>query len=206
MKKITVRYLLAMSLLAVIIIFAGCGAKKTVQRIEPDTTIDLSGRWNDTDSRQVSEAMIVDCLNHPWLTSHATRSQGRKPATIVGAIRNRSLEHIAVGTFISDIERAFINSGRVSVVSSAQERGELRAEKEDQRQFADVETIKQMGRELGADYMMTGEINSIEDREGGKQVTFYQVDLTLTNIETNEKIWLGQKKIKKFIERKGSSF
>ena len=44
--------------------------------------------------------------------------------------------------------------------------------------------------------------NSIEDREGGKQVTYYQVDLTLTDIETNEKIWLGPKKIKKFIERK----
>ena len=53
---------------------------------------------------------------------------------------------------------------------------------------------------------MTGEINSIEDREGGTQITYYQVDLALTNIETNEKIWLGQKKIKKIIERKRISF
>jgi PBP1b-binding outer membrane lipoprotein LpoB len=58
-----------------------------------------------------------------------------------------------------------------------------------------------MGRELGADYMMTGEINTIEDREGGDQVVFYQTDLTLTNIETNEKVWIGNKKIKKFIGR-----
>ncbi|MXZ02053.1 penicillin-binding protein activator LpoB, partial [Candidatus Poribacteria bacterium] len=55
--------------------------------------------------------------------------------------------------------------------------------------------------EHGADYMMTGEINTIEDREGGDQVVFYQTDLTLTNIETNEKVWIGQKKIKKFIGR-----
>ena len=34
------------------IILAGCGSAKTVERIEVDTTIDLSGRWNDTDSRQ----------------------------------------------------------------------------------------------------------------------------------------------------------
>ena len=202
MKKMTTYHLFGMSFLAVIIIFAGCGSKKIVERIEPDTTIDLSGRWNDTDSRQVSEAMITDCLNHPWITNHTTRSRGGKPAVIVGAIRNRSMEHIAVGTFINDIERAFINSGRVKVVAGAEERGELRAEKEDQGEFASVETIKKMGRELGADSMMTGEINSIEDREGGKQVIYYQVDLTLTNIETNEKFWLGQKKIKKFIERK----
>jgi hypothetical protein len=54
--------------------------------------------------------------------------------------------------------------------------------------------------------MMTGQINTIEDREGGKQVMFYQTDLTLTNVETNEKVWLGQKKIKKFIERKRATF
>ena len=54
--------------------------------------------------------------------------------------------------------------------------------------------------------MMTGEINSIEVGEGGTQITYYQVDLALTNIETNENIWLGQKKIKKIIERKRISF
>ena len=189
-----------------VIILAGCGSAKTVERIEVDTTIDLSGRWNDTDSRQVSEAMIADCLNHPWISRHMTGAHGKRPVVIVGAIRNRSTEHIAIPTFLSDIERAFINSGLVSVVASATERGELRDEKGDQSKFASLETVKAMGQELGADYMMTGQINTIEDREGGKQVTFYQTDLTLTNIETNEKIWLGQKQIKKFIERKRAAF
>ena len=150
--------------------------------------------------------MIADCLNHPWISRHAVGDEGEQPIVIVGAIRNRSTEHIAIPTFVSDIERAFINSGLVSVVASATERGELRAEKGDQSKFASVETVKAMGQELGADYMMTGQINTIEDREGGKQVTFYQTDLTLTNIETNQKVWLGQKKIKKFIERKRAAF
>lgn len=206
MKRITTHSLLGLSLLAVILISAGCSAKKRVQRIETDTTVDLSGRWNDTDSREVSEAMITDCLNHPWITRHTTRSEGKRPAVIVGAIRNRSMEHIAIATFIYDIERALINSGEVKVVASATERGELRAEKADQEQFASPETIKEMGREHGADYMMTGQINTIEDREGGEQITFYQIDLTLTDIETNEKIWPGQHKIKKYIERSRSAF
>lgn len=187
------------------LVFSGCAAKKTVQRIEPDTVIDLSGRWNDTDSRIVSEAMIVDCLNHPWISQHMIGGKG-KPTVIVGSIRNRSTEHIAVKTFVNDIERAFINSGQVNVVASVVEREELRSEKEDQRFFADAETIKQMGRELGADYMMTGEVNTIQDQEGGEKVTFYQIDLTLTNIETNIKIWMGQKKIKKFISRSRATY
>jgi hypothetical protein len=28
------------------------------------------------------------------------------------------------------------------------------------------------------------------------------VDLTLTNIETNRKVWIGQEKIKKLVEKK----
>ena len=184
-----------------ITVFSGCSASKQVTRVDSDTTIDLSGRWNDADSRMVADEIIGDCLNHPWINNHGI-SAGGKPVVIVGGIRNKSMEHIAVATFISDIERAFINSGKVRTVSSASERGEIREERADQGEHAALETIKRMGRELGADYMMTGEINTIEDREGGDLVLFYQTDLTLTNIETNEKIWIGQKKIKKFIERK----
>ena len=206
MKQTKMSFWSVMGSLIVLISCVACGPKKVVERIESDTIIDLSGRWNDTDSRQVSQAMILDCLNHPWITNHATSSRLGKPVVIVGAIRNRSMEHVPIGTFVNDIERAFINSGRVSVVANSIERDEIRAEKEDQKVFSSLKTIKEMGLEYGADYMMTGEINSIEDREGGTQITYYQVDLALTNIETNEKIWLGQKKIKKIIERKRISF
>ena len=192
--------LIICAILLGIVAFSGCSASKQVTRVDADTTIDLSGRWNDTDSRMVADEIIGDCLSHPWINDHGINTGG-KPVVIVGGIRNKSMEHIPVATFITDIERAFINSGKVRTVSSASERGEIREERADQGEFAALETIKRMGRELGADYMMTGEINTIEDREGGDQVVFYQTDLTLTNIETNEKIWIGNKKIKKFIGR-----
>ena len=192
--------LIICAILLGIVAFSGCSASKQVTRVDADTTIDLSGRWNDTDSRMVADEIIGDCLSHPWINDHGINAGG-KPVVIVGGIRNKSMEHIPVATFITDIERAFINSGKVRTVSSASERGEIREERADQGEFAALETIKRMGRELGADYMMTGEINTIEDREGGDQVVFYQTDLTLTNIETNEKIWIGNKKIKKFIGR-----
>lgn len=195
MKKITLTAVLSL-LLAV----SAC-SKKQVTRIDPSEVTDLSGTWNDTDSRLVSEEMILDCLNHPWLNQHLTRSSGDQPVVIVGSIRNKSMEHIAVQTFVSDIERAFINSARVKVVATAAEREELRAERGDQSEFASAETFKQWGKELGADYMMAGYISSIEDQEEGEKVVYYQVDLTLTSIEDNSKVWLGQKKIKKYIAR-----
>ncbi len=182
-------------------ILSGCASTPRVQRVDSRTVIDLSGKWNDTDSRLVSDEMIRDCLNDPWLTRHMTGSGSKRPVVIVGVMRNKSTEHIAVMTFIKDIERAFIRSGQVKVVASATEREELRSEKGDQRVFSDAATIKQMGKEYGADYMLSGEINTIQDQVGGEKVMFYQVDLTLTNIETNEKVWMGDKKIKKLITR-----
>jgi uncharacterized protein (TIGR02722 family) len=192
------RVIAAVVLAAGLVVLPGC-AKRTVTRVDTDTTIDLSGHWNDTDSRQVSEEMIQDCLNHPWITQHLTTSGGKKPSVIVGVVRNKTTEHIAVGTFLNDLERAFINSGSVEVVASAIERGDVRDERSDQQRFASDETAKQFGREHGADYMLSGEINSITDSEGGTKVLYYQVDLQLINIETNSKVWLGQKKIKKVV-------
>jgi hypothetical protein len=94
-----------------------------------------------------------------------------------------------------------VNSGSVQVVASAEERGELREEREDQRVNAAPETLKRMGQEMGADYMLLGEINQINDTEEGEQIRYYQIDLTLVDIESNVKAWIGQKKIKKYIGR-----
>jgi hypothetical protein len=179
----------------------GCSSKKVVSRVDEGATIDLSGNWNDTDSRLVADEMITDALARPWLASHL-RDKGANPAVIVGAIKNLSDEHIATGTFVGDIERAFVNSGNVRVVAKKDEREGVREERMDQQANASVETVKEFGEELGADYMLIGEINKITDQERNEKVAFYQVDLTLTDMQSNEKVWIGQKKLKKYIARK----
>ncbi len=181
----------------------GCAPKK-VQRIAEDSVTDLSGYWNDTDSRLVAEEMISDCLTGGWRVRH-WENEKAKPVVIVGIVRNKTDEHIAVGTFIGDIERAMINSEEVTLVASAEEREQIRDERQDQQRYSSEESVKQWGREIGADYMLGGLISSIIDEIKGEKVVFYQVDLTLYNLETNAKAWTGQKKIKKYIGRKKMS-
>ncbi|MDH3198080.1 MAG: penicillin-binding protein activator LpoB [Candidatus Krumholzibacteria bacterium] len=199
MNRIPFLALLA-TLLAVALLAGGCSSGKTVTRVDPEEQIDLSGRWNDTDSRLVSDEMISDCLTRPWRSRH-WEENAKRPVVIVGEIRNKSSEHIAVGTFIGDIERSFINSGEAEVVASSEEREGVRDERADQQKFSSEESMKKWGRELGADYMLSGVINSIEDKEGGEMVVFYQIDLNLIDLERNTKVWQGQKKIKKYIAR-----
>lgn len=183
-----------------IIALVACGPSKQVTRIDSKEVVDLSGKWNDTDSRLVAEEMIKDVISRPWLTDYLT-AKSRKPVLIVGKVRNKSSEHIATDVFIKNIERELLNSGKVSFVASKEERDQVREERRDQQDFASQESFKQFYKELGADFMLSGEINSIADSYDGEKVMLYQVDLQLIDIETNQKVWLGSKSIKKFISR-----
>ena len=153
------RTALTLLALAALALAAGCGGGKAVTRVETDTTIDLSGNWNDADSRQVAGTLIAQITAAPWVENHLL-ARGKKPVLIVGQIANKSAEHIPVKTFVADVERSFINSGRVTVVASSEEREGVRDERTDQQQYASPETMKDWGREKGADYMMLGEINT----------------------------------------------
>ncbi len=199
-------YLFLHAILGILVVaLIGCGSSTTVERVSPDETIDLSGDWNDTDSRLVAEEMIKDCLSRPWLAEFG-RQESRSPDVIVGTVRNRSSEHISTSTFIKNLERELINSGRVNFVASKEERGEVRDERADQQEFSSDESVKRFQQEAGADFMLIGEITSIIDQAEGEKVKYYQVNLELVNVETNRKSWIGEKKIKKYISRDDSKF
>jgi len=197
MHTMRIPFKVIFSLFTVLVLTGSC-TKKTVTRVSPDQQIDLSGRWNDVDSRLVAEEMAKDMINRPWRNDFMARNN-KKPTIIVGVISNKSHEHIDALTFIKDLERECINTGTIRVVQNAEFREKLREERADQQQFASPETQKKWGRELGADYMVFGTINSIVDSEGKRKVVFYQINLELADLETNELVWIGDKKIKKYI-------
>jgi penicillin-binding protein activator len=150
----------------------------------------------------VANALISQSLQGRWSSDYAAANGGNSPTVIVGEFRNRTMEHIPVGTFVRDLERAYVQSGLVRLVASAEERAEIRGERADQQVNASAETRARMARELGARYMLQGDVQAIEDSEGRERVIFYQIDATLIDLETNAKTWIGQHKIKKYIQRR----
>lgn len=192
------------AILAAVLII-GCGASKKVTRLDSNTVTDLSGKWNDTDSRLVSEEMIGDCLTRVWITDFI-ENKGHKPVVTVGTVRNLSDEHINTETFTIDMERELINSGQVRFVASRDQRREIRDERAEQQEYASDETVKKMREETGADFLIQGSIKTILDQAEGIRVIFYQTDLEMINVESNEKVWIGTKKIKKEISRKSTKW
>ena len=203
--QVSTRMLLSVPLIA--LSMAAC-SKTNVSRIDPASVTDLSGKWNDTDSRLVAEELIYQSLSGQWLARHADARGGEAPSVIVGTFRNRSSEHIPVGTFVADLERAYVNSGTITLVAGGTAREELRDERDDQQENARAGSRAGLGQELGAQFILQGELHSIEDEETSRtvgrrseKIVFYQVDAQLVDLESNIVVWAGQHKIKKYIER-----
>ena len=179
----------------------GCATGPTVKRVSSNTVTDISGHWNDTDSKLVAQKIIDQMLKMPWYQDFTTKHPGKKPRIIVGTILNKTDEHIDVDTFVSDIQAAISSSGKAVFVANRTQRQEIREERADQAIHASEDTRKSPGMEHGADYMMQGKIMSIVDRSGDVMAVYYKVYITLTNLETNEIIALKPVEIKKVIDR-----
>ena len=177
---------------------SSCSRKVT--RVESTRQIDISGGWNNTDSRLVAEEMTQNILNANWINNHQEEKGGKKPVVIVGMVQNKSHEHIEAETFTKDVERAFLSSQKITLVQGGKKREELRGERADQQTNAAVSTMKKFGLENGADYILQGSINSIVDAHKREKVVYYQVNLELSDIETNEVVWIGEKKITKYVK------
>ncbi len=193
--------LLLCGCLAAVLTIQSCKTTpSSVTRIEETSVTDLSGRWNDTDARLVAKAMVDQVLSQNWLNNFVGAND-RKPVVIVGMVRNKTHEHIDPEVFTKEVERSFINAQTVRVVQGGEKRAEIRAERADQQEYASTSTMKKWGLEVGADYMMQGSINSIVDSNNKQKVVYYKVNLELTDIQTNEIVWIGDKEIKKLVDK-----
>jgi uncharacterized protein (TIGR02722 family) len=184
-----------------------CASNPQVSRVNSSTQTDLSGYWNDTDVRIVCEALINDCLNSPRMTQALAKFKGKTPKVIVGNFSNDSDEHIDTSIIAMNMESTIFNSGKLDFVAGGKERGELRQERLDQQGNASEATAKALANETGASFMLSGAVKTIVDQAGNRMTRTYFVNAQMTDLETNERVWLSQNSdIKKIIVRPKNKF
>jgi PBP1b-binding outer membrane lipoprotein LpoB len=174
------------------------GPTRTVQRVNPNAQVDLSGAWNDTDANMVARAMIQDCLSRPWAAKFKA-ANGRDPVVRLSPIRNRTDEHINTKFFTKQVEMELLNSGMVKVVASREEAWDQRAERADQARHASDETVKSQGQEIGSDFLLNGWVVMQHDAVSGQSVRAFITTMELINSKDNTKVWMKVHKIKKVV-------
>ena len=194
------------NLLAVSSLFLFSCATTSVKRYAAEDSVkDLSGYWNSNDVDQVCTTLIDSCIKSMRIANFRT-TEGRAPVVIIGTIRNKSVEHIDTSILSKRFQNVIINDGTLEFVADANQREELRAEKNDQAENA-YETAKSIGNETAADFMLQGTVSTIVDTAGRQQVRTYQVDMQLIDLETNRIVWSEQNNdIKKYIKKSAVKF
>lgn len=161
----------------------GCG-ETTVTRTSSAGAKDLSGRWNDVDSKKVAAEIKDRALKAAWPDRYIDKNK-KNPTVVLGKLIVRADgEVINTDIILKDLRNEFINSGKIDVLDDAEQ---TRAILADQAGYADK--AKEMGKELAADYVLKGSINVQNDSEGRQAVKFYVVDFELTDIQTRKIVW-----------------
>jgi uncharacterized protein (TIGR02722 family) len=192
------KYLCVFAVVSVLL--ASCASSGGVKRVDSDTQIDLSGYWNDTDVKIVCESLIRDCLNSPRVDQAIRAMGGKTPIVLVGTFKNDSMEHIDTSIISTRMETAIFNSGKMDFVAGGSVRDALRAERQDQQSNASEATVAALGKETGADFMLFGSVKTIVDKAGNQTVRTYFVSAEMTNVSTNQRMWMGDNnEIKKVI-------
>jgi uncharacterized protein (TIGR02722 family) len=187
---------------AVSVLLASCASSTGVKRVDSNTQTDLSGYWNDTDVKIVCESLIKDCLSSPRVDQTIKAMGGKTPVVLVSTFKNDSMEHIDTSIIATRMETAIFNSGKMDFVAGGSVREALRAERQDQLSNASESTAAALGKETGADFMLFGAVKTIVDKAGNQTVRTYFVTAEMTNVSTNQRMWMGENsEIKKVITK-----
>jgi PBP1b-binding outer membrane lipoprotein LpoB len=202
------RVALAASLLSAGLV--GCGPHRAVTRTASGSTEggDLSGYWNDIDAELVAKTMIKQCLESAWASDFQASNGGKKPVIKLMGVKKRTDDrNVNEEFFAKQLERQLLNSGRVRVVAAWGQDDVNVVERARQATMASDETVKSQGNETGADFTLQTLVNSQNETDGGgKSVRAYLVNMELVSVETNEKAWIGEEKIRKVVEQSKTSW
>lgn len=169
-------------------ILGGCAA--TTRTLDPDVERHYDASYDFSDKKQ-----IVNTLTDSLLSSTQMLTETEKPIVIVYGVDNETSEHINTGGITDDIRLALIKSGEYRFINRKQRENLVDEADYQYAGFVAPEQRVNEGRQLGADYILSGTLRSIEKEQARqwrlnkRELIYYSMNLELTNLETGEISW-----------------
>ncbi len=188
----------------------GC-VRRDIRSSRYDDNRKANHEWSAEDTEATSNALITQMMSDAWYSRAVAKkteneAEDTRPFVVLGEFKNRTTEHIDSSSFLTSLKKALISSGKVKFVSKMDRAHDLRKNVDEGIINSSEDTAKSLGDEDAADYMLFGEITSITNRDGGVTYKYYQINVELHDTETHEVIWVGEKKIKKKVVQRRSSW
>lgn len=189
-----------LTLLMVAMLFASCAHREFTEGKYDDMSQDrlLDDKFNESDMRMIADTMIASLVESPVIKEHK-----KPPVVLVTLVKNRTQEHIDMKSMTDKIRVATIKSGKFRFTEK-EVRAEMAEELEYQGQsgYVDPDTARKKGKQIGANYFLTGEITDRVQEVGGKKYVYYKCTFNLVNIQTGLLDWSDEKEIRKYYTKK----
>jgi penicillin-binding protein activator len=178
-------------------LYSGCTSFVATYE-DPKTVEIIDTRWNETDERKTAEVLINSLLKAGGWADEFKAKHNKKPALIVDEIENQTSEHINVQLIGRLVRNSLLKSGKVVFVNK-QGREKILNEVRYQKNSGNVDPSKarEIGKQLGADLMLTGLVSSQEHMRDNLKTVSYTTVLELTDFESAQIIWADEYQIKK---------
>lgn len=176
----------------------GC-ASTSVSYGDAQAVETLTKDFGSTDLQLIASKMVDDMLAFPPVIE---LTQQRRPVLFIDRIKNKSQEHIDTESITDTIQNRLINSGKfrfVDMTSVGAVADQLAFQQ--QSGMVDKRTAVAVGQQIGAEFMLNGNLSSIVKNSGGKSDVYYKFTLKLTNLKTGIVEWTGEKEIRKAAKR-----
>jgi uncharacterized protein (TIGR02722 family) len=171
-------------------LFAGCGGMR-VNYGDAGAQETLTVDYGSTDLQSIAERMVNSLLVHPAV-------EGR-PVVYVSRIKNKTSEHIDTEAITDKIKTALLKSGKVRFTAISEVNEEMidQLRYQSESGMVDPKTRTAIGKQVGADLMLYGDIISIVKSEGRKRDVYYKISLELADLQTGLIEWSEEKEIRK---------
>ncbi|MHC4558722.1 MAG: CsgG/HfaB family protein, partial [Planctomycetota bacterium] len=183
------KFYLPLVLIAALVTLVGCGGPKAVRggAGTGNPKLDEAAMSVQLDRADIEYLVSenIKALSSSVLWNVTIEKAEKRPVVAIWPIQNATSQHIEdqMATLLSSIETYMVNSGDVRVVSRERQQklvNELRLRQSD---IYDPQTIGKFGRQLGAQYFVTGKISSVEERLQKTRRVQYSLVLQVLEVE-----------------------
>ena len=186
--------------LAMALMLSGCASRVDYGDAQARETV--TADFGSTDLQMIATKMVDDMMVFPPIVE---MTRDRRPVLFVDRIKNKTSEHIDTESVTDTIQSKLINSGKFRFVDmSVVDRVREQLEYQQDSGMVDQASAAQMGRQIGAEFMLYGNLSSIVKRDDSTKDVYYKFTLKLLNIQSGIIEWSGEKEIRK--PRKRSLF
>ncbi|MGE6649469.1 penicillin-binding protein activator LpoB [Shewanella colwelliana] len=188
MKKLNLIFIIAVA-----IGLAGCQSK--VQYGDATEVETVNENFGSTDLQAITAKMVDSMLTFPPIVAMTAND---RPIIFVDKIKNKTSEHIDTESVTDSISNKLLRSGKFRFIDMTKvDAVRKQLDYQNNSGMVDPSTAINFGRQIGAQFMLYGNLSSIVKQDGSTKDVYYKMTMRLMDLETGLIEWSDEKEIRK---------